>query len=162
LDAEPLVGGFFSHIDHIKGRLDFLSYLISNSDVRLSNENLDILWKQFILTALTPTEQEVTFGWFIKLAQTVDDLKTLHYVFQEKLTQLNFAEISISGLRCFIKYFITLNKRMGLLSPQEEVLEFSLLGFEALWKVPLEADNVDVFTEAVDFVTRLYLKVGNI
>jgi hypothetical protein len=45
-------------------RLDFLSFVISNSSLGLPVEQVDILWENIILKSASDLERDKGFGWF--------------------------------------------------------------------------------------------------
>ncbi len=159
LDTCHIVPGLYGHLEQVKGRLEFVMYVLLNSDLRLTKPQLEILWTRSVVHALTQAEQENALDWFTKLSQNSSDFQTLLFVFQELLSTLNLTQISITGFKCFTKYFSVINRLTEKLTAQEEVLEVPLQGNELLWKIALESENPTVFAEAVDFIIKLHQKV---
>lgn len=62
LDNQNLVGKL-SHLQQIKERLDFLEFILKNSNLLLSIKQIDIFWSCIILNPLTYQERELGFSW---------------------------------------------------------------------------------------------------
>ena len=47
----------------VQSRLEFLSFLLSNSTVKLSKQHIDVLWEALVVQSVCPAETELFFHW---------------------------------------------------------------------------------------------------
>jgi hypothetical protein len=85
IDINNFVIGKFTHLQHMKERLEFLDFVLGNSKITLTCEQLDVLWDCTIVKALTPEERDIGFQWF-ENANT----STANKVLNHSATHLHF------------------------------------------------------------------------
>ncbi len=56
----------YTHMQHVRTRLEFLEFILSNSAINLTAGQVDILWDCLITNALVPEEREACFAWLEK------------------------------------------------------------------------------------------------
>lgn len=71
------------------------------------------------------------------------------YLFTEKIVRtVDYAHCSLVAFQVFEEYFLLVNKRAKKIESKGEseftVLEFPLVGMEALWRIALETSKADV------------------
>jgi hypothetical protein len=84
----------------------------------------------------------------------------MQYIFVDKLSTLKLSDLTPTSFSCFKAYFSHVNRKLGKLSNQDELIELPLSGFDTLWEICLEVSNDAVFTAASDLLISLHKKVS--
>jgi ubiquitin carboxyl-terminal hydrolase 34 len=175
VDINNLVIGKFTHLQHIGERLGFLDFVLGNSNIIVSNEQLDILWNCTIINALTPEERDMSFQWF-ENANSGNDKQflsftkpALQYLFEKKFPEIDMATLTLHGFNFFEYLFKTINVELKRFEPATDrmtpgrdfvVCTFDIVGIDLLWRICLEAHNTEVSQLAIDLLNRLYKSIA--
>lgn len=155
-------------ISHINERLNALNYIVSNSNLTLSVEQTDNLWRELYTNALSHQEKDSLLRWLTSALTSVrgqfvfaDDI--ICHIFSTHLTQLysDWSETSFVEFSTFKSYFLRVNEIEGNLSFHDPSISLRSLpsklnGVDALWSIALESENEDVVAGGVDLLYKVH------
>lgn len=162
LNSAILVGKI-PHFVQIKDRLDFLEYVLPNSQLMLSLEQLDNFWSSMILNAVTHEERDSAFAWIenargLSFAHSPFSDEATQYLFLKKIPQLDFSSLSVQGFSLFEFFFRYVNWKAEKFTQDESdyrVLSFDLIGMNTLLEISLQATDPVVGQQAISFINNL-------
>ncbi|KYQ94124.1 hypothetical protein DLAC_04405 [Tieghemostelium lacteum] len=111
--------GQFPHLLQVQARLDFLEFIISQSNLMLNHQQVDILWDSFVTMALTQEERETYFIWLKNTKLSTSNSKTtipesvIKHLFMEKMSSLDWSHLGPSSYSVFERFFFFINERSG-------------------------------------------------
>jgi ubiquitin C-terminal hydrolase len=171
----PVGKSRIAHLEHVKLRLRFLEYLLSNSSLPISSDGVDLLWDCFITQALCAPERELAFAFLEKPNQNADGYpilpeSVLQHIFSNKMLKMDGSQLSMAGYRLFERYFVTLNEKSAKVKRLQAAAEgdanansatfvalaSDLIGFENLWDIALSSEDASVADVAVEFLNSLH------
>ncbi|KAL6065920.1 USP domain-containing protein [Balamuthia mandrillaris] len=163
----------FTYIEEIKTRLEFLEFVLTNSSISLSAAQVDVLWDCFITNALIPEEREACFAWLEKSRVNKSDgfvafdESIIQHLFVDKMAQMDCTLLNQAGYNVFQRYFLTINEKKDKLKRVDKsqasefyVVSGDLIGENNLWKIALDATDVDVSQMAIRLLNQLHQKVS--
>jgi len=155
----------------VRARLDFLSFVMANSNLQLSTTNVDNLWEACAQQSCSDSEEELFFTWLSTAAcgsadtDTSDqfvimDFAVSEYLFTTWMSTMKPEELSIPAYKCLEQYFLFLNTRNGKIEIIKEgnsfvVLDADLDGLAIHWNAALQATNEEVLSAASSFLSKL-------
>lgn len=156
---ETIFQGIFPHLEQMKIRLDFFYYLFS-SKLTLTIKYIETLWNQFIFENFSLAERDIGFEFFEKLP-SIDFISAelLKNILTTLLGSLDPSEFTRSSFRCFEKYFVAINQKVGKMNSDRQVKDSQLEELNSLWNIVLNVHNPVVFNEASDWLIHLYTQV---
>lgn len=160
-------------------RLSFLEFILLNSTLELSKDEVNCFWDVFITQANSPQERENVFHW-LETSQLSNRGSSYYGPFNEshwetlfcdKVTSLDFINLSKAGFNVFEKFFLLVNEKLGKIKRIAEkktngsdsffALTSDLTGIEHLWIIVLDNPNTSVFTLALQRLNSLYQYFGS-
>jgi ubiquitin C-terminal hydrolase len=165
----------------VESRLDFLRFLLTQSELMISEQQALKLWDS-LAAADSDDERDFVYQWledvafgylrFDPFAYRGD--KTVRFaaftpaiteaLFVERIVKLDFARFSLAGLRLFRRFFLTVNARQRRLRMLEEtdiaVRRFDLVGIDQLWAIGLHTSNTTVALNALSMLRQLHANVS--
>jgi hypothetical protein len=162
--------GWYTHQEHIQTRLKFLEFILSNSSLLLSVEQVDTLWDCLVVKAVNVEEREMLFVWlentrvnnkdgFLAFSENVID-----HLFMEKMSMMDCSTLSVSGYKVFERYFLYINEKNNKLkriekkneSPEFYVISPDMFGMNNMWIIALDALQNEVGLSAIKRLSSLY------
>ncbi|EGC34643.1 hypothetical protein DICPUDRAFT_34644 [Dictyostelium purpureum] len=111
--------GQFPHLTQVQGRLDFLEFILSQSNLMLNIQQVDILWDSFIANALTPEERELCFLWLknTKISgsayrSTIPE-NVIRHLFLNKMPNMDWSHLGPASYSVFERFFFFVNEKSG-------------------------------------------------
>jgi hypothetical protein len=108
--------GSVTHIEHLRARFQFLSFVLFSSSLTLSASQLDTLWVCFVEEATCAEEREL-FCECLSNVCTARDARSalqadaLDRLFDVRLPTLDFAQLSASAHSLIERLFVDVNER---------------------------------------------------
>jgi len=155
-------------------RLDFINFLVSYSELSLSQQHIDVLWSLF-MTGNNEQDKNLLLEW---LAQAIDSsvkreyspfsAEVARYVFTARLADpkaMDFAHLTLRGYQCLEAYFITVNYPACLATTSRKfmvVVDFAnLIGLDALWRAALLIEDSKVAAVVRHFLTTIHIRLDH-
>jgi len=171
-EVDPAVGGYL-HSAHVATRLDFLDFVLVNTELTLDQKFIDALWEAYVAHPLVVADRSRFLAWLAKAVVKVNrKAKSIlaglsGHIFTQLLcneTKLPYTSIPLEGWQCFETFFTQLNHTEDALlaSPRGTVVVINhakLTGLEALWTIATKATNSDVLHAASTFLTTLHIRL---
>lgn len=158
------IGSTLNFYDEFKARIDFLSYLLTISQENLTDWTIQALWDTFLINSSSEKESSIFCEWLSLLSTSWNFIglvsKDLKLFIMKNLVSIS-PECYFSGVfNCFEKFFIGINKELGLLrtiysDENLEVLTMQLAGIDFLWEIVLKSKE-NVFWVSSRLLKRLY------
>lgn len=166
------------YFKEIEQRLEFLKFILKNSDEILKPMHFKILWECFIESSFHEKERIMFLEWLTSLIKIqagyfntkkegmiILDDDTIDVIFFECLLCLDFSTIPMEAYNCFEEYFVYMNVQFGQLirgqySGSYEVYETKLIGIQALWEIVLQAKDQEIYQKSSKFLMVLYRKLS--
>lgn len=132
---------------------------------------VDILWDNLITNALVPEEREACFAWLEKSSANKPDgyvafdESVIQHLFVDKMTQMDCTLLNQAGFNVFQRYFLAYNekkdkiRRVDKTSDELYVASPDLTGIDNLWKIALDAQDVEVSQAAIRTLNELHQNV---
>jgi len=162
------LGGKYSHELELKCRMDFISYILGSAALKLSKEQVIIMWDALIGKAVNREVRDQCLEWLRQLdSHSSFDDEALSAVF-ERLTTLDFKALTMPGLLCFCQYLIRTNELNGQVDVDEKESPLSVVvntakpldGISHLWDICLQVEDEEVCNEACIFLIRLHQQLA--
>lgn len=142
-DIKPdavFMDGKYPHPQQIQERLDFLRFLLKDGQLWLCADQAEQIWQCLTVNPAFPSDREECFRWFSKLMGDEPDLDPgINRAFLEgNLLQLDPQLLSESGIKCFERFFKTVNTKERKLRKirRNYILEsVDLIGKDYLWQI---------------------------
>lgn len=164
-----------SHEDFIGAVTGFIEYVLVNSKMTLTFDQVEIMFQLMVTKAVSEFESNALFDLITKENEIskskerrflLDD-KVRNEVFQKIFCNskyLNFEKMNMEGFSCFKRLFLIVNEEDKLLeAPKEDrvvVINLnSLQGLDTLWLIAIMCDNAQVKELCKNFLVDLYLKI---
>ncbi|KAF2069601.1 hypothetical protein CYY_009082 [Polysphondylium violaceum] len=111
--------GQFPHLTQIHVRIQFLEFILSQSNFMLNIQQVDILWDSLVTNALTIEERESCFLW-LKNTKISGQRSTLSesvvkHLFLEKMSNMDWYHLGPSSFSVYERFFFFLNEKAGKL-----------------------------------------------
>ena len=179
---QAVVCSRMEHLEQIQLRLNFLTFVLRNSPLRLNTEQVDMLWDACIAGAESETEREMTYRWLKdacarRKATVMEDSVSAH-LFRAKMGSASkewLTQITVEGFSCFTRFFILANEDSGALvriggsegaggtGAVRGEFAFQLLklpetieGIDCLWGILLHAEQNDVEKDCVALLNSVH------
>lgn len=160
--------GFFrsdNRYPEMQTKLDFLTFVLSNSSLELTNEEVGTLWDVF-----ASSDKEIMFGWLEKSQFGIKDgirpaltESNLEYLFMQKIILLDFVNLSRAGFAVFEQCFLRVNEKLGKLKRISDTfvaLSNDLIGIDNLWTTALDNLDAGVAELAIKLLNSMYQYVN--
>jgi hypothetical protein len=175
--------GRYSHLEQTHYRLDFLEFLLQNSAICVTAEQIGTLWNLHVEHPLTPEEREMFFEWLgrVSVSPAVFARQTrmrssesgftdalIKWLFEQKMLRgIDCAHLSRSGFSLFRTYFLYVNYREGLIKPLETppgslpyyCASYPPLGIDVMWQLALESLDEQLAASAIVTLNQLFQHV---
>ena len=167
--------GKYNHNININNRLGLLQYFIANTNIdnNITEENLETLWKIFIVNADSKNDNINFYKWLMKRNEVKPDLLTIlnkelyEYLFFEILCnnkKCDYLNMTEESFECFKNFFKIINSnknkiriiRNNIIYTQDIKLE----GMNSLWAIFLNSKNKIVIENSAKFLTDLHLNIN--
>uniref|UniRef100_A0A8D8QPH5 ubiquitinyl hydrolase 1 n=1 Tax=Cacopsylla melanoneura TaxID=428564 RepID=A0A8D8QPH5_9HEMI len=159
--------GRYNHVTQVQERLSILRFLIKDGQVWLCETQARQIWTALAQEAIFHCDREACFKWFSKLMTDSDpdlDPKMMKDFFEKHILHFEPAQLTESGLKCFEKFFKSVNIVEGKLL--HKVKKRSLLlnnadltGSEYLWRVITNAGE-DIAFRAIELLKEVSTHLG--
>ena len=156
-------------IPQLKERFSFLLYLIKNSYISICASQVELMWKEFHLAALTNDEREIFLRYLRLFIQEenkglpVFESGLPHSIFHDKLiAKIDYNTISVEYWNCFEAFFLHTNSVSKHIQLPESsdgrftVTVFEFEGVEEVWRVSLQAVPQAVVQRSITFLNDLH------
>uniref|UniRef100_F1KPN6 ubiquitinyl hydrolase 1 n=1 Tax=Ascaris suum TaxID=6253 RepID=F1KPN6_ASCSU len=144
-----MIDGRYTHEDHLRIRLSFLHFLLSEGQLWLMTPQANELWDALVVNAVFEFERTYGFQLFASMQEQEDiDPKALDPFFETRILKLPVDLLNEEGFSCFKTFWTAVNKLAGkLVQPPSSIHfllnSFDLEGHDYLWEIILKArDNV--------------------
>eukprot|EP01130_Rhizamoeba_saxonica_P002958 TRINITY_DN1299_c0_g2_i1.p1 TRINITY_DN1299_c0_g2~~TRINITY_DN1299_c0_g2_i1.p1 ORF type:complete len:2014 (+),score=509.93 TRINITY_DN1299_c0_g2_i1:1-6042(+) len=158
-----LVGRKYTHLENLQIRLDLLDFIVSNSSINLTIENIDNLWGQLMTEQLHVLEGELFLVWLQKLSDNGSfGEEIMEYVFTSKMQEIDSSLLSSVGFSVFERFFIAINEKEGNIKSTGDdygACSTEIFGIESMWDIALKSENREVNTAAINSLNRLFISV---
>jgi hypothetical protein len=131
----------------VQARFDFLTFLLSNSVLKLNKVHIDQLWDVLIERTVCEAEAELFFKWCRSACDSTQlyifDIEVALYIFDNKLANMKPETLNDAAYKCLQQYFLLSNKVQGKMEStgkhafNYEVLDPELHGLGCIWRVAL-------------------------
>uniref|UniRef100_A0A0N5A9B1 USP domain-containing protein n=1 Tax=Syphacia muris TaxID=451379 RepID=A0A0N5A9B1_9BILA len=161
------IDGRYAHEDHLRIRLNFLHYLLSDGQLWLLAPQANELWDALVVNAVTDFERTYGFKLFEKMESRGDiDPKALNLFFETRILKFPVEELNTEGFQCFKVFWICVNQAAVKLTVQENSAQYSLVcmdleGCDYLWEVILKSKE-EVSRSAIDLWVEVFSKPDRI
>ena len=162
----------FSHLDHIRIRLDFLQFFTSNSGLQLQTDQTEQLWNSLVVDSLLAGERFQCYKWLEEATDTWISLSAAQSLFESSLCTIPAEEVDQEVFLLFQSHFLVLNTKSGKLKPfqsrmagtlvvkhvvnHEQQSEKPLLGYDSLWNVALYCPCDSISRQAIERLCLLH------
>ena len=162
--AEFSPDGRYSHTAQVSERLNFLRFLLRDGQLWLCAPQAKQIWHCLAEEAVFATDREQCFKWFSKLMGDEPDLdpEINRDFFESNLLKLDPALLTEANIRCFERFFKTVNTKEGKLIPKRRATlidDLELVGLDYCWKVVL-CSNQEVSNKAIDLLKETFTNLG--
>eukprot|EP01129_Flabellula_baltica_P014013 TRINITY_DN6628_c0_g1_i1.p1 TRINITY_DN6628_c0_g1~~TRINITY_DN6628_c0_g1_i1.p1 ORF type:complete len:2292 (+),score=457.58 TRINITY_DN6628_c0_g1_i1:2-6877(+) len=164
--ADELIIQGYPYLSHIDHRLRFLLYILQNSSLILSLENIDLIWELHITKSYCLKETEMALIWIEQAcsAPLKDQYNALNengfnYIFHEKMLNMDCTILNLPGFKVFEKFFYQINERENMVKEQDGsyyAIGADIIGLDVFWKIALESENLIVSNECIGSLNQLY------
>ncbi|KAI5714812.1 hypothetical protein M8J77_005865 [Diaphorina citri] len=158
--------GRYNHITQVQERLSILRFLIKDGQVWLCETQARQIWTALAQEAIFHCDREACFKWFSKLMTDEPDLdpKMMKDFFEKHVLHFEPSQLTESGLKCFEKFFKSVNIGEGklVLKVKKRSLlldNADLIGAEYLWRVITNAGE-DIAFRAIDLLKEVSTHLG--
>jgi hypothetical protein len=169
--------GNITHMEHIKIRLGFLEYILSNSSLKLTGDQAETLWDSLVTNMLVQEERSMCFKWleearseskgeFVPFEENV-----IERLFVSKMTKMDATQLNLAGYIVFEQYFLSLNEKAGKIKTIERFVtqgysdnyttSSDLLGLNNMWRFALDSHDEEISRRAMKCLNMLYQNVPN-
>ncbi|SPQ99121.1 unnamed protein product (mitochondrion) [Plasmodiophora brassicae] len=151
-----------SFLDHIRIRLQFLRFLLSESSLCLSASHVDMLWKSLFDRAISAGQRDMVLEWFqdaITFGGDALATDAIRYLFADKLCAMDAAYVTPSAYACIEKYFLHVNYVAGRISSAPHLVlspSCDLDGVGFIWTILLSAVDNRVSSSAIALLNQLF------
>ena len=165
----------------LEGRLAMLEFLLTNSGLTLSQEQIFALWDSLIPLPNAQRDhvfewlQNAAFGYLVndpfasgemggKSKNPILSTQTAHVFFVEKIAKLDKASFSLAAIKLYRRFFMMVNLRHRSLQRLEDsdvkVRSFTgLVGLHELWEIGMAVLDPVVALNALTLLRLLYTNV---
>ena len=156
--------GSSSHLREVSDRIDFIAFVVKKSMISLNQEQFDTIWKCVIKEALTKEVHDTGLKWINSLGEAAEFEPVSEialYIFENKLTEIDIANLSSDGLDLIYAYFkyINLSTEMLQKDPIEEhefvVCSPELTGINFIKEISLTVTDPEVAKKAIEILLEL-------
>lgn len=157
----------------MKIRLEFLKFIISNSNLLLQINQADVLWKCLVTEMIVPEEREICFQWLEKSLPSSEfvpfDDSISQHLFENKMTQIDYTQLNQSAYSVFEQYFLSLNEKSNKIRVidrkqdgkanyiiNSDLNEKLLFGYDKMWEIALNAEHEGIFIYAINCLNMLF------
>ena len=168
---EAIIAGRYSHQINLDCRFSFLEFCLLILDKsRLSMEQIDLLWTNFVVQPASRFDSDVFLKW---LASTLDSPGSLtkeppEVLFERYLCGPSFPVKGLSqeAFRCFTRFFLTCNALKRRLEVRGlsvlQRLHSDILGISSLIAITLNAEDEYVSEKAVKLLVDLHMRLSRV
>ncbi|KAG2456362.1 USP9X hydrolase, partial [Polypterus senegalus] len=133
-------GRRYSHVQEVQERLNFLRFLLKDGQLWLCAPQAKKIWKCLAENAVFICDREACFKWYSKLMRDEPDLEPdiNKDFFENNVLQLDPSLLTENGMKCFERFFKTVNFREGKLVAKRRVYlmdDLELIGLDYLWQL---------------------------
>lgn len=155
----------YTHVQEIKERLNFLSFLLKEGNLWLGSTQATEIWTCLVQNSVYKEDREAAFSWFSKLMSNEPDLEPeLNRVFFEnQILKLDPILLTESGIECFDKFFKVVNLREGKLVADNKTFyteNLDLVGLDYLTRIVLNGTE-QVSELAIELLKGIYSNLSN-
>ncbi|CDW89068.1 ubiquitin carboxyl-terminal hydrolase family protein [Stylonychia lemnae] len=109
----------FIHSEQLSQRMEFLSYVITHSNIYLEKEQLGILWDELVVHSLTNQDSDMIYKWLQGICKSqyegiqVVEIESLIQFFKEKIAnqERTFQHLTYEGFNCIQSFFVLINEQ---------------------------------------------------
>ena len=177
------------HREHLNEMIEFLLFIIRTANYKLSGHDLEILWKNFVVTPVLNEDQEVFYKFLSNLVLFVklESMKDLSDFFVSTMCNGSFKELTQEGVEAIESLLIAVNKNAGLLEDAKKGSQRltplwkqirahifkkgednfivkkrpdKIKGINILWKIVLESKRESVSLKAMELLNKLYTRLA--
>nr|CAC38831.1 putative ubiquitin-specific protease [Mus musculus] len=158
------LGSRYSHVQEVQERLNFLRFLLKDGQLWLCVSQAKQIWNCLAENAVYFSDREACFMWYSKLMGDEPDLHPdiNKEFFESNVLQLDPSLLTENGMKCFERFFKTVNCREGKLMIKRKIYmmdDLDLIGLDYLWKVVIQS-NDDISSRAIDLLKEIYTSLG--
>eukprot|EP00329_Picozoa_sp_Boothbay-MS584-11_P005071 47559_4 len=175
---ECIVCSRMPHLQQIELRLNVLTFILRNSSLQLSAEQVAILWDSGIADmSVSHTEREMVYKWLknacAKTVYTAMEPTAAAELFMAKLANASAdwcSRMTPQGFTCFTRFFILTNESSKNLvrdgvgdGNMEKEFAFQVLrlpttleGYECVWNILLHATDDKVVVECIGLLNSVH------
>jgi len=160
-----------THEEFIKVIFGMIEFILVNSRITLTLENVGTLFSMFVRDNTTEFELN---QFFVLLMKENEQSRSRRFLLDDKIRNevfmsifcneqlFNSEKVSPQGFECFKKLFLTVNEEERSLEQTRDgkvtVNNLNMLkGIESLWQIAIKCKNEGVKDDCKDFLTDLYL-----
>ena len=154
--------------EQIRARLEFLEFVLLNSNLELDKPLTLELWKTLVLDVIHPEERDYPLHWFKSLNQQNMSGQAFsseigQYIFLELSHDLDFPNLRENEFQ-FLEFFFrdsNIRESRFYLSGTKEpkkllTTSFNLIGVDIIYRIALEAKNEEVGTKAISLLNTSF------
>ncbi|XP_065223298.1 probable ubiquitin carboxyl-terminal hydrolase FAF-X isoform X3 [Planococcus citri] len=154
----------YNHIQQVQERLSFLRFLLKDGRLCLCNEQARQIWECLAEKNVFDCDREACFKWFSKIMGEIPDLEPDIYkdFFESNVLQFDPAQLTESGMKCFERFFKTVNSKEGKLRQKRrdyQTDDLDLIGTEYLWRV-LTYGGDAIANRAIELLKEVNTNLG--
>ena len=162
--AEFSPDGRYCHNSQVSERLNFLRFLLQDGQLWLCAPQAKHIWNCLAEKAIFPSDREQCFKWFSKLMGDEPDLdpEINKEFFQSNLLQLDPFLLTEAGIKCFERFFKTVNIKEGKLITKRRscmMEDMELIGLDYCWKV-IHKSSEEVAAKAIELLKETFTNLG--
>eukprot|EP01129_Flabellula_baltica_P011122 TRINITY_DN4802_c0_g1_i1.p1 TRINITY_DN4802_c0_g1~~TRINITY_DN4802_c0_g1_i1.p1 ORF type:complete len:2081 (-),score=416.76 TRINITY_DN4802_c0_g1_i1:9-6251(-) len=155
-------------IDNLQERLNFLTFILSNSSLSLNRNQLERLWQSTIGSVSDMPTRDIMYQWLINSSDSnayypVFDSEDITHIFESLIPQIEVASFSLNAMNMFETFFKRLNTDNGTLITKrmrtsnsyytkEYYSSASPTGYEQLWEIALNSTSEEVGYSALSLL----------
>src|SRR5690606_16899044 len=91
---DNLVIGYFTYLEHLQKRLEFLSFILKYSPLRMNQSNIEVMWNSTLSKPLSEQTSEIFFKWLSICCKDHFDNAIVEYIFLEYLLKADPASFT--------------------------------------------------------------------
>uniref|UniRef100_A0A2K5QGA4 ubiquitinyl hydrolase 1 n=1 Tax=Cebus imitator TaxID=2715852 RepID=A0A2K5QGA4_CEBIM len=158
------LGSRYSHIQEVQERLNFLRFLLKDGQLWLCAPQAKQIWKCLAENAVYLCDREACFKWYSKLMGDEPDLDPdiNKDFFESNVLQLDPSLLTENGMKCFERFFKSVNCREGKLVTKRRAYmmdDLELIGLDYLWRVVIQSSD-EIADRAIDLLKEIYTNLG--
>lgn len=113
-------------IYNVSTRQDVLVFILSSSSLSLTRSQMDTLWHQFVMNAVSIHQRDVFYRWLISACDEsgehvslTDSLK--EYVYKHHIQNITADQLTCSGFQLLYKYYVYVDSKAGAIKINTQV-----------------------------------------